>query len=411
MSRNRRWLYAGLAVATLGGLVAWAFAPRPVQVELATVATGPFETTIDEEGKTRVRDRYVVTAPLSGRLARMHLREGDRVKADEVVALLAPTLAPLQDARSLQELNARVEAADAMLTRADVRIEAARVGLRQARSELERSEKLVAQKFVSASKVENDRLAVLAASKAVDSAVQDRHVAEHEHEQARAALLTVQVTDQARRKGGAAAAAQADFEVRSPIDGCVLRVLQPSETTLALGTPLLEIANTGELEIVAELLTTDALQALPGTPVRIERWGGPTALTGQVRSVEPGAFTKISALGVEEQRVNVLIDLASPAEQWRGLGDGYRVSVRILTLALPDVLKVPVSAVFPSSEGADAMAAFVVTDGRAQRVAVDVGARNGNEAWIRSGLAAGERVIIYPGDAVQDGARVEMRKP
>ena len=269
MSRSRRWLYAGLTVATLGGLAAWAFAPRPVQVELATVAAGAFETTIDEDGKTRVRDRYVITAPLGGRLARMRLREGDRVKAGEVVAILTPALSPLQDARSLQELNARVEAAAAMLTRANVRIEAARVGQRQAQNDLARSEKLVAQGFVSASKLETDRLAALAATKAVDNAVQDRHVAEHELDQARAALLTVQGPEQTRRKEGTPASSPfSDFEVRAPIAGSVLRVLQSSETTVALGAPLLEIADTRNLEVIAELLTTDALLALPGTPLR-----------------------------------------------------------------------------------------------------------------------------------------------
>lgn len=411
MSRSRKLLYAGLTAVALGGLLAWAFAPRPLQVELATVVSGAFETSIEEDGRTRVYERYVITAPLSGRLARMRLREGDRVKAGDVVALLTPSLAPLQDARSLQELNARVEAADAMLTRAAVRIDAARVGLRQARNELERSEQLISRKFVSASKLESDRLAVLAASKAVDSAVQEQHVAEHELDQARAALSTVQGSQSNRRDGGPAASTPpAEFEVRAPIDGSILRVLQPSETALTLGTPLLEIADTGKLEIVAELLTTDALQAQPGTPVRIERWGGPTTLVGQVRRVEPGAFTKVSALGVEEQRVNVLIDLTSPPEQWSGLGDGYRVSVHIVTLALPEVLKVPVSAVFPSGAEAHTMATFVVDNGHARLQPVDVGARNGNEAWIRAGLAAGDRVIIYPGDAVRDGARVEMRE-
>jgi HlyD family secretion protein len=201
----------------------------------------------------------------------------------------------------------------------------------------------------------------------------------------------------------------------------VLRVVQPSETMVALGAPLLEIGDIRQIEIVAELLTNDALQARPGTPVRIERWGGPAVLEGRVRLVEPSGFTKISALGVEEQRVNVLIDITSPPEQWQALGDGYRVGVRVIPLEQENVLRVPVSAVFPypgtvaagganaGAGGAGNMGAFVLTDRRARLRAVEVGARNGDEAWIKSGLTAGEHVIIYPGNAVRDGTRVVAR--
>ncbi|HJW12224.1 MAG TPA: efflux transporter periplasmic adaptor subunit, partial [Albitalea sp.] len=187
----------------------------------------------------------------------------------------------------------------------------------------------------------------------------------------------------------------------------VLRVVQGSETTVALGTPLLEIGDTSQLEIVAELLTTDALQTPPGARVRIERWGGPGVLEGRVRRIEPAAFTKVSALGVEEQRVNVLIDLTSPPATWQALGDAYRVGVRIITLAQPSVLRVPVSAVFPRAEGG--MAVFVADGGRARLVPVELGGRNGSEAWVRSGVAAGSEVIVYPPAALRDGERVKAR--
>jgi HlyD family secretion protein len=198
--------------------------------------------------------------------------------------------------------------------------------------------------------------------------------------------------------------------------GKVLRVLQWSETTVALGTPIIELGDVRALEVVAELLTTDALAAKPGSVVRIERWGGDGTLEGRVRRIEPGAFTKISALGVEEQRVRVLIDIVSPPERWRALGDGFRVSVRIVTLALDKVVKVPVSAVFPvprrsDDDGTDSgMAVFVVEGGRARLVSVRVGARNGAEAWLQSGLAPGATVVVYPPATVQDGARVKVRK-
>jgi HlyD family secretion protein len=194
----------------------------------------------------------------------------------------------------------------------------------------------------------------------------------------------------------------------------VLKVHHQSETVVATGTPLLELGDTRRMEIVAELLTTDALMAVPGSAVRVERWGGPTVLQGRVRLVEPAAFTKISALGVEEQRVNVLIDLTSPAAAWAALGDGYRVGVRIVTRSEANVLRVPVSAVFPlpagdAAPGSTASAVFVLDGGRARLQPVQLGARNGSEAWIQHGLTPGAKVLIYPPAAVQDGAKVRVR--
>ena len=405
MRISHTWMIGGLTLAATVALLVWAFAPRPVPVELAAASVGRFEITIDEDGKTRVHDRYVVSAPLAGQLSRIALREGDAVEHDAVLATLAPTLAPMLDARNAAQLKARVETADAMVARAQTRIERATVALALARTVLEREERLAAGRFISANQLDTDRLAVRAAQKELDSARQDHHVAGHELDQARAALAAARSDD------------DATFAVRAPIAGRVLRVLQPSAGTVALGTPLLEIGNTAQMEIVAELLTGAALQAAPGTPVRIERWGGATALAGKVRRVEPAAFTKTSALGVEEQRVNVLIDIVSPAEQWRALGDGYRVGVRIVALAREGVLRVPVSAVFPAAvqrtqsngDDARAMAVFVVEADRARLRPVTVGGRNGEDAWIVSGLRAGDRVIVYPGDAVEDGARVQAR--
>ena len=206
--------------------------------------------------------------------------------------------------------------------------------------------------------------------------------------------------------------ARGAFELRSPVAGRVLKVHHQSETVVATGTPLLEVGDTRRMEIVAELLTTDALLAVPGSAVRIERWGGPDVLQGRVRLVEPAAFTKISALGVEEQRVNVLIDLTSPAAAWAALGDGYRVGVRIVTRSEANVLRVPVSAVFPlpaDGGGATGPAVFVLDGGRARLQPVQLGARNGSEAWIQHGLTPGAKVLIYPPAAVQDGAKVRVR--
>jgi HlyD family secretion protein len=397
--QKKTWLWTAAGAAGALGLLVWAFAPRPVEVEVARASTGPFEVTIDEDGKTRLTERYAVSAPLAGRLARITLREGDAVAADAVVATLTPVLSPMLDERTTRELGARVEAAQANLQRAATRIERAKVALEQTRLELKRSEQLAQQGFVAPTKLDNDRLAVTAASREVDAAVAEQHVAGHELEVSRAALS-------AMRQGPAATAGRA-FGVRSPVAGRVLRIMQASEATVPLGAPLIEVGDTTRLEVVAELLTTDAMRAVPGSPVRIERWGGAGTLEGRVRRIEPAAFTKVSALGVEEQRVNVLIDLSSPRELWQALGDGFRVSVRIVALAMPQAVRVPISAVFPKPDGG--MAVFVFDGGRARLTAVDIGARNGTQAWVKSGLADGATVIVYPSAAVSDGARVHAR--
>jgi HlyD family secretion protein len=415
LKRKTAFTITAVVVALVLAL-AWAFAPRPVEVELAAVTQGRFETTIDEDGKTRLADRYVVSAPLAGRLARITLREGDTVAAEAVLATLTPVLPALLDERTRRELVARVESAQDNVQRAVTRVARAQVSLEQANNEVRRSEQLALQGFVAPTKLDTDRLAALAAHREVESAAAEQRIAAHDLEQARAALGAL------RQPVGAAG--QRSFAVRAPAAGRVLRVLQASEAVVPLGTPLLELGDTSRLEIVAELLTTDALAAKPGSRVVIERWGGPTTLEGRVRSVEPGAFTKVSALGVEEQRVRVLIDITSPQAEWQALGDGYRVSVRIVTLAEDRAVQVPVSAVFPlpadrSVADADADAAggtaprfavFVVDGGRARQVPVALGARNGSAAWIRSGLATGQQVIVYPPAAVRDGVRVAARK-
>jgi HlyD family secretion protein len=403
MKRRNLIVAVAAGVAVLATLV-WAFQPRPVEVEVASAAVSRFEATVDEDGKTRLVQRYTVSAPLAARLARITLREGDAVKAGDVLATLTPVLSPLLDERSMREAAARVEGAQAQLARATARIGRARVGVEQARVEFQRSEQLARDGFLAPTKLDTDRLGAEAAQKELESAVQERHMAEHDLEQARAALVAL-------RQPAGAATERRGFAVRSPIDGQVLRVAQASEGTVALGTPLIEIGNLAELEVLAELLTTDALRAKPGTPVRIERWGGPGVLQGRVKRVEPAAFTKVSALGVEEQRVNVLIELTSPREQWLALGDGYRVSVRIVVLAEDQALQVPASAVFPLPDASDhQMAVFVVDNGRAWLAPVTLRARNGSAAWLAQGLAAGAKVVIYPPPAVRDGVHVRERK-
>lgn len=402
MKRNTRITIAVAGLATLG-LLAWAFAPRPLAVEVATVALGPYEQAVVEDGRTRLRDRYAITAPLAGRLARITLREGDAVTAGQLLAEITPQPAPMLDARTRAGLQAREATARAAVQRAVAGVGQQKVALAQAKSDLVRSEQLAQQGFVAPTKLDSDRLAVQAAQQGLAAAEQAQHVAEHEVRQAQAALLA---------SAPLGAAPGMPFVLRAPVAGRVLKLAQASETTVAPGTLLLELGDTARLEIVAELLTTEALPLAAGAPVRIDRWGGPGELQARVRQVEPAGFTKVSALGVEEQRVNVLIDLSSPPEQWRALGDGYRVGVRILTQQRDGVLTVPVSAVFPPPGQAAVSgqaAVFVLADGRARLKTITLGGRNGQQAWVSSGLSEGETVIVYPPAAVVEGVRVKAR--
>lgn len=401
MKTRTHWIAAGCVVGALA-LLSWTFTPRALEVDLATVAEGPFEQSIDEDGKTRLAERFVVSVPLAGRLSRIVLREGDSVDAGAVLGSLSPVLSPLLDERALREQSAHLESAQAMVQRAVTRIERARLGVAQVNVDLRRNEQLATAGFISPSKLETDRLAERVARKEVDSAIAERQIAQHDMEQARAALSVL-------RQPSSALSARA-FELRAPVAGKVLRVLQPSEATVAIGTPIMELGDLGRLEVVAQLLSSDAMLTPPGTPVRIDQWGGPSTLSGSVRRVEPSAITKLSALGVEEQRVNVLIDISSPRSQWPTLGDGFRVGVRLVILQTDKALQVPVSAVFPQPGGKpDAMAVFLLGDKQVKQVPVILKARNASHVWIAQGLKAGERVVVYPPTALRDGANVKVR--
>ena len=443
MKRRSALLLAAGALA-LAALLAWALAPRPVTVEAARAGTGPFEAGIEEEGRTRLRDRYVVSAPTAGRLQRPLLREGDAVRAGEVVARLRPLLPAMLDERTRREQQARVQAAAAAWQAAQARVGVARLALERAEGDSRRTESLVQEGFVSQARSEGDRLARDAARAEWQAAQEGERAARFELEAARAALATAAAapapTASPASPASPAAPAQPDAGapampggpdlvlLRAPVAGRVLKLHLASEATVAAGTPLLELGDVAALEVMAELLTVDALQVRAGSPVRIERWGGPQPLAGTVRVIEPAGFTKVSALGVEEQRVRVLIDLASPPAQWASLGDGFRVGVRVLTRQAEQVLRVPVGAVFPRPAGMRAddgcpapqagqsatlesgcVAAFVVEGGRARLRAVRLEAREARLAWVRSGLREGEPVIVYPSAAVADGVRVAVR--
>ena len=413
------WIGMGAGVLAAAGLLAWAFAPRPLSVDTALASRGLFESAIEEDGRTRVRERHLLTAPLAGRLQRIALREGDAVRAGEVVARIEPSAVALLDARAQREQQARVAAAGALLAQAQARVRRAEVGVAQARNAQQRTSLLLAQGFVSPAQAEVDRLALAAAQRELEAAGEGERVARHELTQARVAL------DVGRGEGAvgapppATAPAARSHEVRAPVDGRVLRVHRDSEGAVAAGASLLEVADTTVLEAVAELLTADALRVTPGMPAEVSADDGARPVIGRVGRVEPSAFTKVSALGVEEQRVNVVVALddASVPPSW---GDGWRVTVRIVTRRAQDVLTVPVSAVFPwtgplAPEDApprpapQRMGLFVVEGGRARLRAVSMADRHAELAWIAGGLDEGARVVVYPPAELADGLRVRER--
>ncbi|MGV3572285.1 MAG: efflux RND transporter periplasmic adaptor subunit [Ramlibacter sp.] len=337
-----------------------------------------------------------MSAPVAARLTRIVLREGDPVRAGDTVAVLLPVMPGMIDERTTREATARHAAAVAGVQRAAARLERTRIAVEEAQLELHRTEKLAREGFLAASRLDGARLAHAATQREHEAARAEREVALQEQAQAAAVLQPVGQVQAGR-----------PLAVRAPVDGVVLKVTQPSEATLPAGSALIDIGDPSRLEVVAELLTTDAVQAQPGRRVVIERWGGPSA-QGRVRRVEPAAFTKVSALGIEEQRVKVLVDLDAPPAGWQVVGDGFRVTVRIITQDLAQAVLVPVGAVFPFADGG--MAVYRVDGGRARLQPVELAGRNGNEAAVLRGLQPGQRVIVYPPPTVADGSRVQPRR-
>ncbi|MBA2661597.1 MAG: HlyD family efflux transporter periplasmic adaptor subunit [Bradymonadaceae bacterium] len=378
-------------------IVAWI--PSPLDVDAAPAALGPLTVTVDEDGATRVIDRYTLAAPLSGVLERVELRPGDRVDAGDDVVAMRPAAAPLLDPRTRAQAEAQVSTARAALEQARAGFEQAREAEAFASTEAERVEQLLAGGVVTRQDNERARFEAQTAGVQLESARFAVQVARHQLATAEAVL--------AQADGEPDADDQQVFAISAPIDAVVLQVFQESAVPVQAGTPLLELGDPRNLEVVVDVLTTSAVGIEPDNPVLIERWGGPETIRGHVRRIEPAAFTRISSLGVEEQRVNVIIDVDQPSEQWQQLGDGYRVEARIVTWHADDVLKVDASAVFRRGEG---WAVYQVVDGRARLTPVTVGQRTEREVQILEGLQAGDDVILYPSDAVEDGARVRERE-
>ncbi|MEW6729639.1 MAG: HlyD family efflux transporter periplasmic adaptor subunit [Pseudomonadota bacterium] len=386
-----------IALAVAGGL-AFGFMPRPIPVELASAVRGPLKVTVEEEGKTRVMERYVIVAPMSGYARRITWKVGDAVRAGEELVVIEPARSAALDPRSRAQALAQVQAAEARLAAAHENARAAAAqaelaGQTLARVAGLRKDQFVAQQDLDRARTEQDR--ARAAKLAAEHAV---NVARFELETAR---VTLEQTERLQAGGPAET-----LSVRAPVGARVLKVARESEGPVQAGQTLLEIGDPQALEVEVEVLSTQAVRIAPGTRVLFDRWGGESTLEGVVRVVEPFGYTKVSALGVEEQRVRVIADFVSPREQWQRLGDGYRVEARFVVWAGDDVLQIPASALFRRNGG---WAVFVVQDGRARLTPVTIGQRAGLTAEVVSGLAPGEQVISHPDDTIRDGIRIRPR--
>jgi HlyD family secretion protein len=389
LAQRRVWLTA----AVVGGLLAVTQWPETLDVDVAPVTRGPLVVTIDEEGRTRVRDRFVVSSPVGGRVLRIELEPGDRVARGAVLARVRPEAPPLLDARVRAEAQAAAESARAALGRARAEEERARAALAQAERELARSRRLVEAGVLPTQDMDLRATEVQLAHEALEAAAFAARAAAAEVTRAEARLAPA-----SRRATGGAVA------VTAPAAGVVLRRLRESESVIPAGEPLVEIGDPANLEIVVDLLSSDAARIREGARADVELSGQRLAIDAVVRRIEPSGFTKVSALGVEEQRVNVILDLPGPAGgEDVVLGDAYRVDVRIVVWEAPDVVKVPTSALVRDDEQ---WAVYVVEAGRARRRVVEIGGQNGREAEVLSGLAEGARVVIHPSDALRDGSRV-----
>ena len=393
-----RWIkriVAGLAALGIIALIVMAMMPKPVLVETGHVTRGHLQVTVDEDGQTRVQNRYLITAPVAGHLERIELRAGDTVDVGALLARVTPTTSPLLDRRSRDQVEAQARAASAAVSRAKAMAESVRLARQQAERDLKRTRSLTESGALSDHVLEEAEVQTQSLEKQADAAELGVRVAQHELEMARAAL----------RGADGSVDSKNQLVINAPIKGSVLRVHTESAGVIGPGTPLLEIGDLASLEVVVDLLTSDAVNVKPGDEVHLERWGGSEPLKGRVRRVEPSAFTKISALGVEEQRVLVVIDPVKD-ESWKGLGDGYRVEASIVVWKGDGILKVPANATFRHQDG---WALFAIEGGKAVTKPIEIGRRTGLEVEIKSGIDETATVILHPSDEIDEGTLVEAK--
>jgi HlyD family secretion protein len=407
MAKKKSKKYLTISVIVLlAALLTFAFWPRPLMVDMGKVVRNHLVITIEEEGKTRVHDTYIVSTPVAGRLLRVDVEPGDQVIGKEsVVAEMLPQIPATLDARSLAEIRADIAAAAAALRTARADHDKARADKKLAEAELRRTTRLEKSNIMSKSELDFALRQAHVAEAALQAAQATIAMREAEIDNARARLISLNDNDLANHSGKRA---EKVFSLYAPVTGKVLRLLQESASTLAAGTAVMEIGNVeSDLEVVVELLSSDAVQVSPGNRVIFTGWGGPGNLEGIVYRIEPWGFTKISALGVEEQRVNTIIHFTAPQQAWKRLGHGFRVEAKIVVWEKPDALVVPSSALFRLGRE---WAVFQVTDEKATLRRVEIGQNNGIEAQVSGGLELGNRVILYPSSALTDGTKVTERK-
>ena len=393
MSRTRI-LVLILAAVAVAAAVVWGLRPQPLTVDTALVDRGPVRVTIEEDGRTRIRETYTVAAPIAGFVRRVEVEVGQPVRAGAVLAVVEPPPSPPLDARTHAEAAGRAEAARATLDRSRREVEAAASQAAQARRERDRMAPLAADSIIS--RLEFDRY---------DTAVRQAEAGEAgAASAAQAAAAQLAVAQATLAVGGRSP--RAAVTVYSPATGVVLAIHHESEGTVAAGQPLVEVGDPDDLDVVAEVLTQDAVRLRPGTRVLVSGWGGPATLAGRVERVEPLAFTDVTALGVEEQRARVVVslDTSAWAEGALDLGDGYRVTVQFVLRETDDAVRAPESALFRDGKG---WATYVVADGRARRRGVEVGHRDGLLAEVLGGLSPGDPVVVHPPEDLKDGARVD----
>lgn len=398
--KKNRWVVIAAVAAIVFLAIAYGFMAKPVAVDIVKVSRGPMNVTIEEEGKTRVRDRFVISAPVSGYLRRITLKAGDHLKAGQTVLELEPLRSNVLDPRSRAAAEAAVSSAEAALKAAEENGRAAEADAEYIRANLERTRKLFQEGLVSKDmmdRIESEARRADAMSLSAKAAVKAAHF---ELARARTAL------GHSLLEGEGAGRSARAVAVRTPVNGDVLKIYRESEGTVNTGEPLIDIGDPLKLEVRVEVLSADAVKIKPEMPVLFERWGGGSTLIGKVRVVEPSGFTKVSSLGVEEQRVFVVADIVTPPGGRMPLGDGYRLEARFVIWENKDVLQVPSGALFRKGEG---WSLFVVKEGKAEQRQVEVGHRNGLTAEIVSGLTEGEQVITHPDDTVKNGVRVRAR--
>lgn len=395
----RRKLFVIIIIAIVFLATVYGFFPKAVEVDLVAVTRGPLQVTIEEEGRTRLKERFVITAPTAGYMERIWAKVGNPVQKGQTVVVLEPLRSQALDPRSRAEAQATVKAADASLNAAIEKESAAAADADYLEKRLERLKNLYNKGSIAKDQYDQMEAEAKKSRAVARSAKAAIDVARSDVERTKTLLKNFAATDKT--------AASHKISVTTPVSGSIFRIYRESEGAVNIGEPLLDIGDVKNLEVRTEVLSSDAVKINPGTAVFFKRWGGEGTLTGVVRTVEPAGFTKISSLGVEEQRVLVIADITSPPEVWRALGDAYRLEAHFVVWEGQDVLQVPTSALF--RDGID-WAVFVEEKGRARKRLIKVGQRNGLTAEITSGLKEKEKVIAHPDDAISEGSRIRPRK-